>query len=230
MIVWFGACRRGRVNVCGGTKIETIFFCIQFLPFFPLSTSLVFEELGEGAYRGIPIPWQPASILAGYLRSWGVVAAAVCWLFVATERDGPSVPALVLALVATAAALFAFFRLGRLSLDERARRHVYEEVTGIPADVALLPDRDALRERLRAELQPSLGGDYRRAVGDLRAALETLTAPHALVLATTLARVEASLATGRDRDAWDAVSDEAFRRLVAVKPDVVDVVREADRL
>lgn len=80
MIIMFGTRMYGKVDrVPGLCYVTTTFAYLNFLPLFPTGSFLVIEgsEAG-GEVRGKPFGLSLKSVLAGYLRVWGGVAAVLC--------------------------------------------------------------------------------------------------------------------------------------------------------
>jgi hypothetical protein len=76
MILIWGTRHYGRVDRYGDQFLATKFAHLWFLPLFPLQSMWVTGDTGDG-YRGHRVRLSGRSVVAGYLRVWGVVAAAV---------------------------------------------------------------------------------------------------------------------------------------------------------
>ena len=167
MIIVYGTRLYGKIDSCGDTHVATRFFHISWLPLIPMGTQLVLEKNG-GSYRFLPQSLSGRSVLAAYLRTWGVIAAAfVAWhgitgfveaLDYGVVKEMLLAPLSVFAAVGVVAS--AYFQLGRLSVAEKAQRFVYADYVGYPIDVAAFRDRDAVRRSLTealAKKAPTLG-------------------------------------------------------------------------
>jgi hypothetical protein len=213
MVVFHGRRLYGRVDSTRGTCVATLFFYIQFLPIIPLSSHLVLSDK-PGATEAIRIPMQWRSVVAGYLRTWGLVATVILVIAGAVQVHdaGASADAVwsglegVLALTALAA---AFGVLGRLDRDQRAQRAVWERRIGQPVDPLLLgvEVREKLAKKLKKQLRkntPENPGGYREVApprANYRAvALDPNVVDRDLLeTAFTLARLQESLASPPDR-------------------------------
>jgi hypothetical protein len=74
MIVIYGTRFYGEVDSYGGQRQLTKFFHIYYVPLVPVDTLWVTRELDEG-YNGHAVRMSGRSVLAGYARVWGPVAA-----------------------------------------------------------------------------------------------------------------------------------------------------------
>src|SRR5688572_15497126 len=74
MIIVYGSRFYGRIRQCGSSFLATKFVHIYFVPLVPIGSHLVLEENGDGSYRGMSAPFSFKSMMAGYLRIWGIVA------------------------------------------------------------------------------------------------------------------------------------------------------------
>jgi hypothetical protein len=148
MIFFFGTRRLGRVFEAGNARVETDFFCVNFLPLVPLSSYFCVG----GGLDDQAIPRVGASVIAGYLRAWGLVGGAVALGFgiQAAVRGEVDARAWFALGAAALVAAVAWLVVGKLGDDARARLAVYADAAEHPIDVALL--REDLRERLREPL------------------------------------------------------------------------------
>lgn len=95
--------------------ISTLFFHVDYLPLFPQRSYLVWEgsESGE-QFRGIRLPLNLKSVLAGYLRGWlaaiaiftGCVGAAATTGFYVGVQNGGII--IILAVIAALVGIFWF--------------------------------------------------------------------------------------------------------------------------
>ncbi|HEX2689000.1 MAG TPA: hypothetical protein VHN14_20400 [Kofleriaceae bacterium] len=74
MIVIYGTRFYGQVDSYGGQRQLTKFFHIYYVPLIPVETLWVTRELDQG-YSGHAVQMSGKSVLAGYARVWGPVAA-----------------------------------------------------------------------------------------------------------------------------------------------------------
>jgi hypothetical protein len=74
MIVIYGTAFYGKVDNHGGQHQLTKFFHVYYVPLIPVGTLWATENLDEG-YRGHGVRMSGRSVLAGYARVWGPLAA-----------------------------------------------------------------------------------------------------------------------------------------------------------
>jgi hypothetical protein len=74
MIVIYGTRHYGQVDGHGGQRQLTRFAHIYFLPLFPVGTLWVTRDVDEG-YQGHAVRLSGRSVVAGYARVWGPLAA-----------------------------------------------------------------------------------------------------------------------------------------------------------
>jgi len=79
MIVIYGTRFYGEVDHYGGQRQLTKFFHIYYVPVLPVSTMWVTRET-DGGYNGHAVQMSGRSVLAGYARVWGPVAAVGAFL------------------------------------------------------------------------------------------------------------------------------------------------------
>lgn len=79
MIVIYGTRFYGEVDSYGGQRQLTKFFHIYYVPLVPIDTLWVTRDLERG-YTGHAVKMSGRSILAGYARVWGPVAAVGSFL------------------------------------------------------------------------------------------------------------------------------------------------------
>jgi hypothetical protein len=79
MIVIYGTRFYGEVDSYGGQRQLTRFFHIYYAPLIPVGTMWVTRET-EGGYSGHAVRMSGRSVLAGYTRVWGPVAAIGAFL------------------------------------------------------------------------------------------------------------------------------------------------------
>jgi hypothetical protein len=236
MISWFGQRLYGRVDEQSGSCIATLFFHWNWMPIVPLGSFLVTAD------GHIPLGANLRSILAGYVRTWGVLAAVILTIVgyfkIVNEPDPNAAFATALVgLLVVVGVILSHTWLGRLSEDQRAQRSVYERVTGSAVDVALLGDsRQALAATLKAFIARKIEGlpasGYRASVtlGEAcyAAALNPAVKDSALIEAAfTVARLEWSLTSGASRAAAAETHGRLWERLRAEE---VEVAREGMKL
>jgi hypothetical protein len=240
MIIVYGTRLYGTVERCGASRVATRFFHIYGMPLVPLGSVLVTEEGEDNTYRGIQLGLNLRSLVAGYARLW-LPLAAVVMLIVAWQGSDTysmdegaasgTVTRAGLGIAARAGAIWAWVRLGKLSLEERAQRMVYADFTGIPADVALLGElKSSLREKLLQQLEqraPEVAATGYRigvdaAAGWDRVALEPSVRDRSFVAsALTLARIEWALARGPQRAASADLHARLWSKLRELDPNVM---------
>ncbi len=76
MFIVFGTRNYGRIESHGGEYAHTTFAHCQYMPLIPMSSTWVTKDVGNGL-RGFPIPLSAKSVVAGYLRMWGLIAAGI---------------------------------------------------------------------------------------------------------------------------------------------------------
>jgi hypothetical protein len=74
MIVIYGTRFYGEVNSYGGQRQLTKFFHMYWVPLVPVSTLWVTRDLDDG-YSGHAVAMNARSVVAGYARVWGPIAA-----------------------------------------------------------------------------------------------------------------------------------------------------------
>src|SRR4029079_13760983 len=136
MAIFVGVHELGKVERCDSTWIATDFLIFNLVPLFPIGSWL---HLPDGSRRSIPL--HPVSVLAAYARI-GPVVLWLALLFLVRWPHWSMAFASCTALRAIAA--LAFFRLGKLSKEEKAKRRLVGEFVGAP--VALAHVRDELPE------------------------------------------------------------------------------------
>jgi hypothetical protein len=213
MVVFHGRRLYGRVDSAGGRFVATLFFYIQFLPIVPLSSHLVLSEK-PGETEAIRIPMQWRSVIAGYLRTWGLLATVgfVVAGLVEVHDARASADAVwsgVEGVVALSALALAFGVLGRVDRDARAQRAAWERRIGHPVDPALFDEeaREKLAKKLRKQLRkstPQNPGGYREVAPRRPSYRAVALDPNVkdrdlLETAFTLARLDESLAGPLER-------------------------------
>ena len=190
--------------------------------------------------RGIPMAFSFKSMIAGYLRVWGPIAAMISLVTTISgvgsvsvcsclrcRLSGASLSSLTIGLIAVTT--IAFVALGKLSLEEKRQRAVY----------ALQPSRHFVDPAdmgpARAELRSSLLGTIHERARGLAATGYRLNAdptqawPHlaldptqhddALITsAFTLARIEASTAEGPWKMQMEQLHDQLWQRIARANP------------
>jgi len=74
MIVIYGTAFYGQVDGHGGQRQLTKFFHLYYVPLVPVDTLWVTRDLARG-YNGHAVQMSGRSVLAGYARVWGPIAA-----------------------------------------------------------------------------------------------------------------------------------------------------------
>jgi hypothetical protein len=75
MIIIYGHRAFGRVDEYGGEYVQTSFAHVYFMPLVPTASMWVTREGQDGSRLGLEIPLDGKSVLAAYLRTWGLVGA-----------------------------------------------------------------------------------------------------------------------------------------------------------
>ena len=96
-VVIYGRRAYGRVHSHEGEYADTQFAHIDFVPLFPLSSFWVTQDLGNGQRMGFPIKLHGKSVLATYLRIWGL-PIAIGLLAASSSMTGVIAGAVVAAL------------------------------------------------------------------------------------------------------------------------------------
>jgi hypothetical protein len=234
----------GKVEQVGSTFIATSFAYLQFLPLFPLESLVV---IGDGSSEGrtvIPIKMHWKSVLAGYLRAWGILFS-MCTIFAGlivigeSEQIESAWTGAGVAFGTAALTTAAYQLLGRLSVAEKATRLIYARFVGHPVDVEVFDEdtRGRIAKRLRELLDGKASSvwtssGYRQGapadLGYRSLSLEpSVKDQEYLEAALTLARIEASLSVGSQRAELMRLHGKIWSKLLAEHPDVLGVVREA---
>jgi hypothetical protein len=95
MIIIYGHRAYGRVDEYGGEYVQTSFAHVYFIPLFPTGSMWVTRETPDGGKLGLEIPLDGKSVLAAYLRTWGIVLAAVPFMVAPGVVTGLTAVALV---------------------------------------------------------------------------------------------------------------------------------------
>ncbi|UQA60862.1 hypothetical protein [Polyangium aurulentum] len=244
MIIVGGKRIYGKVEQVGSTFIATTFAYLQFLPLFPTQSHIVVGEGSPGSWEVIPIKVHLKSVLAGYLRAWGIffsMCGLIAGFFVVGDSESIESAWTGAAVAFGTAALTtaAFQLLGRVSLSEKAMRLIYARFVGHPVDVEVFDEdtRGRVATRLRRLLDEKSSSvwtatGYRQgAPADLGYRALSLEASvkdqEYLEAALTLARIEASLSVGSQRAELLRLHRKIWNKLVSVHPDVIGVVRDA---
>lgn len=246
MLIIYGTRQAGVIDRCGGTYLSTRFFHIYWLPLIPMGTSLMLDEHGpDGTARAVSVGLSGRSVLAAYLRTWGVIAAlafgAMALGGIEDFADDP-LTVLVPAFLAVASALgvaLSWAVLGRLSPTEKARRLAFETRIGYPVDAGLLGDvrasfRGPLFHEVVERARPFAALGYRGALDPARdwpriAAMSETTDTQFVHAALTLSRIEWSYAQGPERAQWAAQHEAIFQRLRALEPGLIEAVAQTAR-
>jgi hypothetical protein len=201
----------GRVEAHRGTFVVTEFLHLYYLPLAPTRSHLVIEEgVGAGTRRHLLVKLHWGSVLAGYLRTWAPFVAGMAFMASYLALRGPAAVASgIAAALLLGIAAWAWKRLGRLSLEEKAQRDAYATVTQVPADVALMArSSDAFQLTLHSNVADGARGmmatNYRSAIDPhkdwAQVALDPTMRDRAFLEAClTLSRLEWARANGVTR-------------------------------
>jgi hypothetical protein len=207
MVIIYGTRLAGVVGRVEGQYAATRFAHVYWLPLLPIDRMWVVEEDGD-ATRGHAIRWSGKSVLAAYLRTWGLILGGAMMLF------APLAAAIVGGvLVLAGCASWAWRALGE---QERHQRELFHAATGSWCDPELLPGtvvrdmRHSLGERWRL-LDPQATpqdvarfgtqDEDQRALAYALLRLDALTAPRHQ--AVQLRELGARLLVSRRRQAFD---------------------------
>jgi hypothetical protein len=230
VFVFFGERTYGVVERCGQAYLGTRFAHLQFLPLLPRASFLFVEDAQGRVVEILPIALDARSVLAAYLRTWGIVFAggAALAAFGGLLRNGGVMahPVYTLLVVLAWMAFVALaFGVGTLTSDEQGQRAAYASVLGLPFDPARVPPSEA---RV-AELEPrvvdaarsyAISG-YRDAVSPESAWPELLsradvTDVEAVKVALTLVRLRFGKASGAARSELERQHARLWERLSSI--------------
>lgn len=231
-IIW-GQRMYGRVDRFAGSYVATRFFHIYYVPLIPLSSWLVLEDQGKEGFRGMQVPMQGRSVLLAWARigTLLMLLGSIPAIFsVAAQSAGAAATTALVTAGIAAAAFFAWFRLGKLTAEQKAARVVYSDFAGHLVDVALLADqRGPMKARAIEELDRHL---TRHATSSYREApqsswREIATRPDLrdvplLKAALTRCRLEEVDAEGPARREMQLAHAAILRNLVAASPELLD--------
>lgn len=167
--------------------VETDFNCVAGIPLTPAAS--YYRRADDQRY---PIPFHAQSLLKVYLSNHAGLAAIACFAIGLTQD--PSL-GLSKALACLGAALgllclFARFRVGKLSPEERSRRLAHQQVTGVNAEPHLMPAK--LVESLHEGLVIQWKRNHARwgAPADWREAISSELDPDGLTFLAVLASLD----------------------------------------
>ncbi|MEO6954188.1 MAG: hypothetical protein ABI321_20460 [Polyangia bacterium] len=232
LIIW-GQRMYGRVDRFAGSYVATRFFHIYYVPLIPLSSWLVLKDNGKDGFIGTQVPMQGRSVLLAWARiaTLLMVLGSIPALFsIGLMAAGAIATTVLMTAACVVAAFFAWFRLGKLSAEQKAARVVYSDFAGHFVDVALLKDqRQPLKLRTIEELDRHLA---RHATSSYREApqsswREIATRPDMrdvplLKAALTRCRLEEADAQGPQKRELQLAHIAILRNLVAASPELLD--------
>jgi hypothetical protein len=208
MLVIFGTQFYGEVDRHGGQRQLTRFFHIYYVPLVPIGTLWVTRNI-EGKLGGHAVAMNPRSVVAGYARVWGPVAAVAA---IATASVGGLIVAGALAGLCAWSWSWRSLRSAR----ERRRSDFHQLALGTRCD----PLR--MEPELASVLQADVAGRWAQ-VADGRTPEDVArlgaTTPVQAVLAYASLRLAARLAPPEHARAARADSER-----------VLDAVRDIDEL
>ncbi len=233
MIIVYGSRFYGRIRQCGSSFLATKFVHIYFVPLIPIGSHLVFEENGDGSYRGVAAPFSFKSVMAGYLRVWGPLAIILTGVLTAGAVDDLSDDPLAMliaggfgglvGLALLAGVILAYAVMGKLSTTEKQQRAVYALHSGYYVDPAELGDarhslREDLIEKIRARARGLSAMGYRVSADPAQAwphiAMDPTQNDEAFITAAfTLARLDGSLAQGPYKTHMEQVHAHLWQRI-----------------
>lgn len=241
MLIIYGTRMYGRIEECGGSYLGTRFVHLWYLPVVPIGSHLVLRSHGDGSFQGIAVPLSLRSVVAAYLRVWGVVLMLCCLLALgaalvglftmsADQAEQFQVGDLFgllfagfFAVLSVGAAVWSWFFLGKLGPEQKRQRELYAQYTGIATDPAQLEGlRLDIRQRLLGAILETTRGlastgyrvpaDPSTQWGNI--ALDPTVEDRDLIgAAFTLARIEWSLAQGSARAELDRIHRALWQRI-----------------
>jgi hypothetical protein len=247
MIIVYGTRMYGRIDRCGPTFLGTRFFHIWYVPLIPVGTHLVFNEEDDG-FRGLPTGLSGRSVLAAYMRVWGVVGSILAVIALiggisdAARTDDLGVmivSALVYgfgALLALGFTLAGFLFIGKLSTEDKQRRAIYAQYTGTYADPADLGDA-------RMEIRQQILGAFAHRAQGLASSGYRLPADAAnqwaniavdpgvhdtdlVMQGLTLARIDESLAQGPYKSQMQVLHRALWDKVRRLQPGVLQMAAQ----
>ncbi len=143
MVIISGTRMAGKVDVVPRIGyVSTRFFHLYYVPLIPLQSYLVFSEEGD-EINGVLLPFQPKSILVGWLRgaSWLALIAAPVIAMLGIGDKHPEVAAISLAVWVLAALL-----LPTLHYWPAVREASYERAIQLANHAGLSPETRLMLE------------------------------------------------------------------------------------
>jgi hypothetical protein len=209
MIVIYGTKFYGAVNSYGGQCQLTKFFHIYYVPLLPVDTLWVTRELDKG-YHGHRVKMSGRSVLAGYARVWGPVAAVGAFL-------AGSVGGIVAAAGLIGLSAWSWSWRSLRNAREQRRSDFHQLAFGTRCDPLDMDDELAhsLQPRIAAHWAQVSEGNSPEDIARLGAA-----SPAQAVLAYASLRLAARLAPG---DSARKTSHEASER-------IIDAIKETPAL
>jgi hypothetical protein len=127
MVVYYGTRFGGAIERCHGQYAATKFFHLYWLPLFPISGTLWITQQNGDGFHIHPRRFSWKSLLAAYLRSWGLIFGALSVIF--SLVDAFELALLVFGLLLLGGAL-ASWRWSSLSVNEMKRRELFHLLSG----------------------------------------------------------------------------------------------------
>ncbi|MBN1267090.1 MAG: hypothetical protein JXA25_16490 [Anaerolineales bacterium] len=128
----YGTMLLGKIDKVGKQSIQTKFFLLG-IPLFPIKSYYCLADSGPKS-QAFPIRMNARSVAAGFIRLLAPIFTIIMLLVVYTEKDF-----LFLSFGLLGIALFiSTFLFGMLSDEEKERRQLLIEATGIGADPKVL--------------------------------------------------------------------------------------------
>ncbi|HEU4612590.1 MAG TPA: hypothetical protein VFS15_10955 [Kofleriaceae bacterium] len=147
-VVIYGRRAYGRVHAHEGEYADTQFAHVDFIPLFPISSFWVTQDLGNGQRMGFPIKMHGKSVLATYLRIWGLPIAI--GLLIASS----SVGGMVAGAIVGALSIWSWTWRARRGELAKKRSDFDRVALGSRCDPAWMTED--MRERIATSLQNSL--------------------------------------------------------------------------
>jgi hypothetical protein len=144
MILIYGTGTYGKIDLCEGQYAATRFFHLYWMPLFPVSSTMWIQSDDDEHYRGHLVRWSVKSVLAAYLRTWGLFAGSCLLLSSLVQLTSGAdtlagVTPLLLGLLFVGGAAYSY-AWRSLPKEHANTRALFASVTGTYCDPELLPD------------------------------------------------------------------------------------------
>ena len=145
MVIIYGTRPYGTIECCEGEYATTRFFHLYWMPLFPVSSTMWVRVHKEDHFLGHRMRWSWKSIVAAYLRTWGLViggaflVSSLLALYESFTRFTLQWPSFVFGALLVSAALYSW-SWRRVSAEAKLRRSLFASVVGTRCDPNMLPD------------------------------------------------------------------------------------------